>query len=370
MRIVVAGAVAAAPGQGGAAWAVLQYAIGFRRLGHEVLVVEEAADRAGVETFFDDVMGQHDLRDNSVMVTRDGAVNRLGARAVREWFASADLLVNLGGVLRNRDLLAAARRSVYVDVDPGFTQCWQHADGIDMNFGGHDVFVTVGLAVGELSCPIPTCGLAWHHTVPPVVLAHWAVDNEPPTFGVTTVGNWRSYGSTTYRGVEYGQKVHTVRSLIGLPELVPEVALEPALAIHDRETNDWSALTAAGWRVRDPRVVARDPETYRTFIRSSVAELGLVKSGYVASRSGWFSDRSACYLACGRPAIVEDTGWTRFLPSGEGLLSFTDADSAAAAIREVVGNYDRHRKAARAVAEECFDSNTVLPRLLDTAELS
>jgi hypothetical protein len=158
-----------------------------------------------------------------------------------------------------------------------------------------------------------------------------------------------------------------MRGLVHLPRGLPDVTFEPALAIDSSEWNDLSALAAGGWRWTDPLVVAGDASRYRQFVRSSSAELGVAKSGYVASRCGWFSDRSACYLACGRPVIAQDTGWTGLLPSGEGLLAFADAAEAAAGVAEVLGDYERHCKAARALACELFDARIVLTRLIEIA---
>ena len=142
------------------------------------------------------------------------------------------------------------------------------------------------------------------------------------------------------------------------------MAIEPALAIDAGEVADLRALDAHGWRIHDPRRVAGDTRRYRCFVRASRGEIGLSKSGYVAARCGWFSDRSACYLASGRPVVAQDTGWTSVLPCGEGLLAFDDAPGAAEAVRRVTLDYDRHRRAARRIAEEHLDSRAVLSRLL------
>jgi glycosyltransferase involved in cell wall biosynthesis len=171
----------------------------------------------------------------------------------------------------------------------------------------------------------------------------------------------------TVGGVHYGQKAHALRALIDLPAGMPGARFEPALSIHPGDGRDRDALLAAGWRVLDPAVVADDPDRYRRFVAASTAEIGVAKSGYVASATGWFSDRSACYLACGRPVVAQDTGWTRHLPAGEGLLAFSDTDSAAAAVAEVLSDQRRHAKAARLVAEDLLDARLVLARLLDRA---
>ena len=225
----------------------------------------------------------------------------------------ADVLVNVSGMLTDEGLLQCIPVRVYLDLDPAFIQLWQEAQGIDMRFAGHTHFVTVGLALGTPDCVVPTCGLEWVTTTQPVVLEHWPVAGPITHDALTTVGNWRGYGSIEYEGVFYGQKVHSWRPLIHLPRLTPD-RFSPALAIHPGETNDLAALHENGWCLLDPASVAATPDEYRDFIRGSKAEFGVAKSGYVASRCGWFSDRSACYLASGRPVIAQETGFRSSSP--------------------------------------------------------
>jgi hypothetical protein len=233
-----------------------------------------------------------------------------------------------------------------------------------MRFGGHTHFVTVGLAVGQPGCSVPTCGRDWITTLQPIVLSCWPVAQRIAHDALTTVANWRGYGSIEHRGVSYGQKAHSLRRLVDLPTRTDE-RFVLALAIHPDETADLDGLARNGWRLVDPRRVAGTPSSYRRFIRGSKAELGVAKSGYVAASCAWFSDRSACYLASGRPVVAQDTGFSRFLPTGAGLFAFETADGVLAAVAELRRDYARHARAARAIAEEHFDSDKVLSRLLD-----
>jgi hypothetical protein len=199
-----------------------------------------------------------------------------------------------------------------------------------------------------------------------VVLERWpAVGPDGPVRwdALTTVANWRGYGSIEHGGVHYGQKAHSLRRLIDLPRLTRE-RFTLALSIHPQEVKDVEALSSNGWQRVDPADVAATPGQYQSFVQGSRAEFGLAKSGYVASRCGWFSDRSACYLASGRPVVAQDTGFTRHLPTGEGLFAFNTVDDAAAAIEVMNGDYPRHCRAARALAEEYFGSDKVLGTLL------
>jgi hypothetical protein len=367
MRILVAGSFAAPPGQGGTTWAVLQYALGLRELGHKVLLIDPCEPERQVIDYFDMVVRSVDLVDGAALVhSNRSATGRCNYQWIARWAAGADVLINLAGVLRDDELVEPIPHRVYVDLDPAFTQIWHSGSGIDMGFAGHHTHATVGQLVGTNHCHVPTCGIDWTPTLPPLVLSEWAPSHLPATRGLTTVANWRSYGSVTWNGVHHGQKAHAMRQIMDLPRRVPGVRFEPALAIDNAETADLQSLHSNGWHRTDPKLAVGTPDRYRRFLAASVAEIGVAKSGYLVSRCGWFSDRSACYLACGRPVVAQDTGWPQVLPSGEGLLAFTSAEEAADAVGEVLGNYNRHSRSARALACDYFDSRVVLERLLGT----
>ena len=233
-----------------------------------------------------------------------------------------------------------------------------------MRFAGHTRFVTVGLAMGQPDCRVPTCGLEWIATLPPVVLARWPVATRVEYPALTTIANWRGYGSIRHEGVLYGQKAHSLRPFMALPKLTAE-RLMLALAIDPGEVQDLAALHDNGWCLLNPAEVAPTPERYRRFIQGSRAEFGIAKSGYVAARCGWLSDRSVCYLASGRPVLAQETGFSRFLPAGAGLLSFATVEDLLAGIEALRRDYAGQARAARALAEEYFDSDQVLSRLLE-----
>jgi hypothetical protein len=367
--VIVSGMIAATPGQGGATWAVLQYLLGLRRLGCEIHFVEPVADgeappEAAVR-YVRDVMEGFGLGRRWALTPTDGGEPIGMSRAeLRAAARDADVLLNVAGMLRDPDVLEAVHVRVYLDLDPAFTQLWHATEGVDMCFDAHTQFVSIADAIGEPGCPIPSCGREWLPTLPPVVLAEWPVANRLERRAATTIGHWRSYGSVRRDGVQYGQKVHSLRPLIDLPSRT-EARFELALAIHPDETKDLTALAENGWTLVDPGSVAASPDDYRRFVQGSWAEFGLAKSGYVVSDSGWFSDRSACYLASGRPVIAQDSGFGRRLPTGAGLFAFSSADEAVAAIDELDRDYERHRAAAREVALEYLDSDRVLGSLLD-----
>jgi hypothetical protein len=252
----------------------------------------------------------------------------------------------------------------FLDLDPGFNQLWQ-ATGTEMGFDRHTHCVTVGVRIGAEDCPIPTLGRHWIKTLPPVALSHWPPAEDPPRRDAfTSVGHWRSYGSIEHGGIRYGQRAHALRGLFELPRR-SGARFELALGIHPDEVDDLRQLRENGWVLLDPYEVTGNPADYAAFVRGSKGELGVAKSGYVNSRSGWFSDRSAVYLASGRPVVAQDTRFDEVLPVGEGLLAFGDAEEAAGAIAEVESDPGRHARAAREIAEEHFDARKVLPRLLE-----
>jgi hypothetical protein len=365
--VIVSGTIAATPWQGGATWAVLQYLLGLRRLGCGVYFVEQLDGEADLEAvrYCEGVMERFDLSDRWAILPDAGEepIGMSGERLVAA-AGESELLLNLSGKLADAEVLDRVPIRTYMDLDPAFAQLWQATEGVDMGFDAHTHFVSVADTIGEPDSPIPDCGREWLPTLPPVVLSEWPVASELERRRATTVGHWRSYGSITHDGVHYGQKAHSLRALIDLPRRAPE-RFEVALAIHPDETGDLEALEENGWDVLDPGEVAATPEDYRSFVQGSWAEFGLAKLGYVASDSGWFSDRSACYLASGRPVLAQDTGFNRRLPTGEGLLAFSDADDVVEGLERLEDDYQQHRAAARRIAEEHLESDLVLSSLLE-----
>lgn len=363
LRILLSGMIAGDPHQGGATWAVLQYFHGLRDLGHDVAVVEplrRTVDPVLVAYFRS--LGLPESRSALLCAASPGETIGMSYAEIVEFARGSDLLLNISGMLTDERILEGPPVRAFLDLDPGFNQVWE-LTGEAMGFDRHTHFVTVGQLLGEAGCRVPTCGRNWIKTLPPVVLDRWPAAGLPPREAFTTIGHWRSYGSTEYDGVDYGQRAHSLRRFFGLPRRV-SAPLELALGIHPDEKDDLAALAQNGWRIVDPDRAAGTPEAYAGYVRSSFAELGIAKSGYVDSRSGWFSDRSACYLASGRPVVAQATGFEEVLPVGEGLLSFATTDEAAAGVEAVKAQPQLHRARAREIAEDHLDAGTVLSRLL------
>lgn len=373
---MVSGMVAGTPHFGGATWAVLQYVLGLRALGHEVYVVEpiqrSAIQPAGAglsasvnAQYFYDVLSSFGLEGRGALLQQESHETfGLSYDALLCEAAGCDVLINISGMLTDPQLLEPIPRRVYLDLDPAFNQLWHSVEGLDVRFEGHTHFVTVGLALGLPECAIPTCGRRWQHTLQPIDLGEWPMATVETTGVWTTVGTWRGYGSVVHGGVLHGQRAHSFRRFFDLSGRAP-APIQAALAIHADEVLDLTALAAHQWNLVDPASVAATPSTYRTFVQRSKGEVGIAKSGYVESQCGWFSDRSVCYLASGRPVVAQDTGFSRYLPVGEGLLAFTTIDEAVGAMQSVEGDYDRHRRRARDLANEYFRADRVLTRLLE-----
>jgi hypothetical protein len=227
----------------------------------------------------------------------------------------------------------------------------------------HDAYVTIGENIGRPGCSIPSCGLHWITTPQPIVLERWPFHSEAAEW-LTSIASWRgAYGPVEYQGKTYGLRVHEFRKFASLPRR-SGCACQLALDIHAHDARDRDLLLACGWSLVEPAQVAGNPWTYQDYIRQSRAEFLVAKNMYVRSNSGWFSDRSICYLASGKPVVAQDTGLKHLYPTGKGLLTFSTLDEAVALVEEVNTHYPQHCRAAREIAEEYFDSDKVLGRLL------
>jgi hypothetical protein len=373
--IAVSGSLAQRPGRAGHAWVFLNYLLGFRDLGHEVLFLDrlEAAmlgpGEAGVEPrdsgaarWLVETMASVGLEDCYCLLLDGGETIGISRAGALERLRRAILLLDFNGFLADEELLGAASRRVFFDIDPGFAQIWSELDLTEM-LAGHDAFATVGLNLGAPGCTVPDGGLEWVTTTQPVLLERW-----PPVAGgsaFTSVGSWRGpFDPVEFEGVTYGLRAHEFRRFAELPRHC-EAPFEIALDIDPADAADAERLRAGGWRLADAAPIGADLETYRSYLQDSLAEISIAKGMYVQSHGGWFSDRSACYLASGKPVLAQDTGFGEHLPIGEGLLSFDDMASAVAGAEAILAEPERHARAAREIAEQHFDSRKVLPALLE-----
>jgi hypothetical protein len=382
--VIVAGALANKPFNGGEAWVRLSYILGFKRLGFRVCFIEEidrhaCHDETGAVVAFEDssnleyfkrVVERFGLEGSAALVYEGGErTYGLSLAELEDIAETAELLVNISGHLKLEPLLERLRKKAYIDIDPGFTQFWHADESVAFRLEDHDYYFTIGENIGTPACPIPTGGIHWRHTRPPVVLEDWPVSKEGTQDHFTTIANWRGpFGPVHYGGKTFGLKLHEFRKFIDLPKRAPGT-FELALNIHPAEVDDIDLLRRHGWRLVDPRVVAASPETFRRYVQTSGAEFSVAQGIYVATHSGWFSDRTVRYLASGKPVLVQDTGFARNLPVGEGLVAFGTLDEAVAGAERIARDYDGHCQAARALAEAYFDSDRVLGRLIEDVEV-
>jgi hypothetical protein len=255
-------------------------------------------------------------------------------------------------------------RRAYVDGDPGIAQL--SALDWDMGFQHHEVFLTTGMNLHAPGCEVPTLGLRWHPFPPVVHLPMWRPAPDPgPAAPFTSVTQW-GWGEFWWNGRAIGaDKRWAYLPYLDLPRATGLRFELAANIAPDDDTGDRELLLGHGWRLSDPHRVARSLPAYRSYIRRSRGEIGCCKPIYRELRTGWFSDRSACYLASGRPVLAEDTGFGDHLPAGEGLVAFTSLEEAAAGAAEIAGDWARHARAARAIAEEHLDARKVLPAMLE-----
>lgn len=399
LRILVSGLVAQHPGLGGVAWDYLQYVVGFARLGHDVWYLEDSgewpyrtepdADGSFTQSdptpnllYLEDALKQFGLSGRWMYrYPLDGTWYGLSEAERRQVMATADVLINVSGVIENPQEYSAIPVRVYIDSDPVFTQIkldeLTHNTLFQQRFKAHNVFFSFGETIHQTSY---AGAHTWIPTRQPVLLEEWECPPPPPgTKTFTTVMNWTSYKPVTYRGMTFGQKDIQLRKLLDLPQRVENYDLEIALGRFMKVHTEWQTeelqgfttprelLEAHGWKVRDASEVTSTIESYRNYIKGSFGEFSVAKHGYVTGQTGWFSCRTACYLAAGRPVVVEDTGFRDVLPTGEGLLSFRNQEEALEAIRQIGADPQRHSEAAREIANEWFDYRLVLTDLLEKA---
>lgn len=365
---------------GGVTWDYVQYVAGLARLGHDVYYMEDTgqwpfnpleggtAKSAGFNvSFLASAMSRFGLEGRwAYCFPWQSQWFGLPDRARKEVIGSADLVINVSGTLATPREYRGHGRLVYIDSDPVFTQVKIARGQRDFRryVDSHDVHFSFGERMGPR---IPDSGITWLPTRQPILLDEWGTA-VPPTRNFTTVMNWSSYKPVEYQGRYFGQKDIEFRKYVELPAAVRPARLEIAMNAAGKRTNaPLRLLRRKGWSIVDPNVVAFDAESYRRYVQTSKAEWSVAKNGYVVGKPGWFSCRSACYLAAGRPVVAQDTGFSEVLPVGAGLFAFDSFDQAVESIRSIESGYGRHSRAARAIAEEYFDSDKVLAKLLEEA---
>jgi hypothetical protein len=384
VRIVITGLL----GQyafGGVTWDYIQYLLGFRDLGHDVWYLEDSgswpydpvgqtisADCSYNVAYLRGMMDAFGFGDRWIYRNgADGKFHGAGEKAARDLIQNGDLLLNVSSAGWLRDYQFGVKHQMFIDGDPMFCQAGlldsKHAE-YAARVRAHDSHFTFGLNLGGPGCLAPDTGIRWKKTVQPVALDQWPFQKEEPVDRFTTVMNWSSYASIEWEGKFYGQKDVEFEKFKSLPARTPQ-RLEMAMGMGIGGKRPTEELRSLGWIIHEAGDLLPDHPSYREFLRTSKAEWSVAKNGYVAARTGWFSCRTACYLALGRPAVVQETGWSDYLPAGDGLLAFSTLEEAVDAIADINDHYAEHQAAARALAEQFFEAKKVCADLLAQAGL-
>ncbi len=369
----------------GVAWQAVHYLLGFQALGWDVYYVEDSGAPpydpvAGGVTgesdyavrYVADVMGRVGLGDRWVYLDMmKNETHGLSRSRLDELYRTAAGIVNLCGATAPRAEHRQGARLIYVETDPVYEQL-RMANGEDSALEflrAHDVLFTYGENLGTPACAVPPGPFAWRRTRPPVVLESWDGPADPTARYFTTVASFANKGKdVTWQGETYQWSKHgNFLRFLELPRHTPQ-PFQMAMKPEDPALE--ARVRAAGWNLVDPGETSRDLDGYRRFIQGSRGEFTVAKDIYVRPRSGWFSDRSVCYLAAGRPVVTQDTGFGTVIPTGDGLFAYATMDEAVEALARINGDYAAHSAGARRTAAEAFGAGPVLRRFLADAGLA
>ena len=360
---------------GGHSWHHLQYLIGLARMGHQVTFFENygwpdscydparnvmTSDPTYGIAYLEKLMRPYGIGERWCYLGEDGTAYGMSRNRLAELCSESDLYLNLSNINWIPEV-EKCRRRVLVDTDPAFTQIG--ALGAGGPFDAYHALFTYGENVHQPGCDMPTAGERWHRTRQPVVLDLWPVDSGDRSAPFTTLATWSPIGDRIHEGRVYGMKNREFQPFFTLPRDTGE-PMEMSLNAPGEIRRQ---LREGGWNLVDPRKVTFDPWTYQQYLRASRAEFSVAKHGYVVTRCGWFSERSAAYMASGRPVLIQETGFSDWLETGSGVIPFSTPSEALDGIEDINSRYESHCQAARELAEEYFDARKVLTSLLETA---
>lgn len=389
MKIIVGGYIGLYP-TGGATWDYIQYPLGLKKLGHDVYYIEDTRqyplfqsdgkdwnDASGCIQYLKDMMEAFGLKDKwAYRDIASGKCYGMTQEKVDKLCRSADVFINISCSTFLRDEYLNIPKRVLIDSDPMFTQVqYELESGGEIPSEGpttrhmlenHNFLFSFGENIGAEDCMIPLLGFKWHATRQPVCLNLWESKHKHAVDSFTSIMNWSGRKKMLYNNDEWGQKDVEFEKYKSVPSKMPGVKFKVVInkPLNKESNFNSDGLEALGWSILAPDRTIGNKEDYKSFIIKSAAEFSVAKETYVKSKSGWFSGRSACYLAAGRPVVTQETGWSKFIPYNDGLFTFNDVDTAIAAINSVKENFGYHSKKAAEIAREYFDSNMVLTSLL------
>ena len=373
---------------GGATWDYIQYPLGLKMLGHDVYYIEDTMlypvfqengekwdDASSTIQYLEEAMNGFGLEGR--WAYRDVASNEcygMSLKNLLEICRTADIFINISCSTFMRDEYLKIPRRILIDSDPMFTQVTyfnelngKETTSVKKMLENHNYLFSFGENIGKPDCLVPTFNFEWRNTRQPVCLDFWINNDLKPNYGFTSVMNWSGRKKLYYNGQTWGQKDVEFEKFVEVPGRFPDLKFDVVINSPLNPDSEFNTerLKRNKWNVLNPRDVVYDFSSYSRFIKSSFAEFSIAKETYVKSKSGWFSCRSACYLAAGRPVIAQETGWSKFIPQGIGLFAFSDMDSAASSIMAVQENCHKHSIAAVEIARNYFDSKIVLNEMID-----
>ncbi len=390
LKIIVSGFIGLYP-TGGVFWDYMQYPLGLKLLGHDVFYIEDTGqysfykspgkdwdDPSDTIRYLDVTMRDFGFENN--WAYRDVGTGKcfgMSSQKLAKICESADIFINVSAASLMRDEYLSIPTRVLIDSDPMFTQVQYWDDSkveeskssfIKCYSLHYTHLFSFGENIGHPECRIPTYGFLWQPTRQPVCLALWKkMENDELVVrngAFTTIMNWSTRKKMRYMQEEWGQKDVEFEKFIDVPSAFKKNKFNIIVADNSKKM-DAKDLLNNGWGLLDPIQTIKTPDQYRDFIHASLGEFSVAKETYVKSNSGWFSCRSACYLAAGKPVVTQETQWSKYITSGIGLFAFSDQDTALNALEEVKSDYHKHSCAARDIANEFFDSNKVLSDLIN-----
>jgi len=391
LRIIVGGYIGLYP-TGGATWDYIQYPLGLKLLGHDVYYIEDTGqypvfqkekdawdDASYCISYLKEVMERFGMNDR--WAYRDVASGKsfgMTQEKILELCASADVFINISCSTYSRDEYMRIPIRILIDSDPMFTQMQyllqeNSGSGVSQSWTtkqmveSHTHLFTFGENIGSADCKIPTLDHQWITTRQPIVLDLWHNTNTNPIMGFTSIMNWSGRKKLIFEDQEWGQKDMEFEKIKDMPHRLQDLNFEVVINRPLNKESQFSLIEfeKLGWKILDPQDFVNNFSDYRNFIFNSTAEFGVAKETYVKSNSGWFSCRSACYLAAGKPVITQETGWSKYIPTGNGLFAFKDIESAEEAIKKVNSDIKQQSIKAQEIANEYFDSTKVLTDLLE-----
>jgi hypothetical protein len=384
MKIIVTGLIGQYP-LGGVVWDYIQYMIGFRDLGHEVYYLEDSGawpydpinntitdDCTNNLKLLSGIMKDFGFQDN--WIYRNGADMKFhgaGEEVARDLIKNGDLLLNVSSAGWLKDYEMGVKHKMFIDGDPMFHQIGfleEKNHEYTSRVREHDSHFTFGLKINDSDTKIPNVGINWKTTVQPISLSHWKQEPKKGK-GLTTVMNWVSYDPKEFQGDTYGQKDKEFLKFIDLPSQLPDEEFVMVMGKGKGESRPTKMLEEKKWKILEPEETVPNHQKYKDYLSNSKAEWSIAKEGYVKGRTGWFSCRSACYLAAGVPVIVQDTGWSDHLPAGKGILKFSNVNDCIERVRDLNENYEMHQTEALKFAEKYLDASVVCQDLLKQADL-